>query len=149
MHKKAWRSGRVADCCPVGRRFAPRMLHAFQTFQLLRKMSEKFDIYSKIFYKDVEKFVRYLCLLVLRHQMRVSNYFVNSFYSVVPIDCSNQAQYSTQIATGQYLIITPYEGCEKTAYFPTNIFISKFAQNSYFTSNMCFFCSCGISCSDF
>jgi hypothetical protein len=45
-------------------------------------MSEKFDIYSKIFYRDVEKFVRYLCLLVLRHQMRVSNYFVNSFYSV-------------------------------------------------------------------
>jgi hypothetical protein len=45
-------------------------------------MSEKFDIYSKIFYRDVEKFVRHLCLLVLRHQMRVSNYFVNSFYSV-------------------------------------------------------------------
>ena len=45
-------------------------------------MPEKFDIYSKIFYRDVEKFVRHLCLLVLRHQMRVSNYFVNSFYSV-------------------------------------------------------------------
>jgi hypothetical protein len=45
-------------------------------------MSEKFDIYSKIFYRDVEKFVRYLCVLVLRHQMWVSNYFVNSFYSV-------------------------------------------------------------------
>jgi hypothetical protein len=45
-------------------------------------MSEKFDIYSKIFYRDVEKFVRHLCVLVLRHQMRVSNYFVNSFYSV-------------------------------------------------------------------
>ncbi len=49
-------------------------------------MSEKFDIYSKIFYRDVEKFVdkfvRHLCLLVLRHQMRVWNYFVNSFYSV-------------------------------------------------------------------
>ncbi len=46
-------------------------------------MSEKFDIYCKIFYRDVEKekFVRHLCLLVLRHQMRVSNYFVNSFYS--------------------------------------------------------------------
>jgi hypothetical protein len=24
--KKVWRSGRVADCNPVGRRFAPRML---------------------------------------------------------------------------------------------------------------------------
>jgi hypothetical protein len=44
-------------------------------------MSEKFDIYSKIFYRDVKKFVRYLCVLVLRHQMQVSNYFVNSFYS--------------------------------------------------------------------
>ncbi len=45
-------------------------------------MPEKFDIYSKIFYRDVEKFVRHLCLLVLPHQMRVSNYFINSFYSV-------------------------------------------------------------------
>ena len=45
-------------------------------------MSEKFDIYSKIFYMDVEKFVRHLCRLVLRHQMPVWNYFVNSFYSV-------------------------------------------------------------------
>ncbi len=31
---------------------------------------------------DVEKFVRHLCRLVLRHQMPVWNYFVNSFYSV-------------------------------------------------------------------
>ncbi len=45
-------------------------------------MSEKFDIYSKIFFRDVGNFVRYLCVLVLRHQMRVSNYFVNSSYSV-------------------------------------------------------------------
>ncbi len=44
-------------------------------------MPEKFDIYSKIFYLDVEKFVRHLCRLVLRHQMPVWNYFVNSFYS--------------------------------------------------------------------
>jgi hypothetical protein len=29
----------------------------------------------------VEKFVRHLCRLVLRHQMPVWNYFVNSFYS--------------------------------------------------------------------
>jgi hypothetical protein len=29
-----------------------------------------------------ENFFRHLCELVLRHQMRVSNYFVNSFYSV-------------------------------------------------------------------
>jgi hypothetical protein len=31
---------------------------------------------------DVEKFVRHMCRLVLRHQMPVWNYFVNSFYSV-------------------------------------------------------------------
>ncbi len=46
-------------------------------------MSEKFDIYSKIFFSNVENFFRHLCELVLRHQMLVSNYFVNSFYSVV------------------------------------------------------------------
>ncbi len=33
---------------------------------------------------DVANFFRHLCELVLHHQMRVSNYFVNSFYSVVP-----------------------------------------------------------------
>jgi hypothetical protein len=48
-------------------------------------MPEKFDIYSKIFCRDVENFFRYLCVLVLRHQMPVSNYFVNSFYSA-PVD---------------------------------------------------------------
>jgi hypothetical protein len=32
---------------------------------------------------DVGNFVRHLCVLVLRHQMRVSNYFVNSFYSAM------------------------------------------------------------------
>jgi hypothetical protein len=32
---------------------------------------------------DVEKFVRHMCRLVLRHQMPVWNYFVNSFYSVM------------------------------------------------------------------
>ncbi len=45
-------------------------------------MSERFDIYSKIFFRDVGNFFWHLCELVLRHQMRVSNYFVNSFYSV-------------------------------------------------------------------
>ncbi len=48
-------------------------------------MPEKFDIYSKIFCRDVENFFRYLCVLVLRHQMPVSNYFVNSFYSVAEL----------------------------------------------------------------
>ncbi len=55
---------------------------AFEKFKLCRRSStfvnNKFDIYSKIFIRDVENFVRHL---VLRHQMRVSNYFVNSFYS--------------------------------------------------------------------
>ncbi len=46
-------------------------------------MSEKFDIDSKIFFRDVGNFFRHLCELVLRHQMRVSNYFVNSFYSEI------------------------------------------------------------------
>jgi len=74
-------------CSPVGRRFAPRMLLLTLSCSVelvwhLWKMSEKFDIYSKIFYRDVEKFVQYLCVLVLRHQMRVSNYLVKSFYSV-------------------------------------------------------------------
>jgi hypothetical protein len=40
---------------------------------------------------DVGNFVRHLCVLVLRHQMRVSNYFVNSFYSVY---CTLQYTYS-------------------------------------------------------
>ncbi len=52
-------------------------------FDPCKIMSEKFDIYNRIFYMDVGNFVRHLCVLVLRHQMRVSNYFVNSFYSVV------------------------------------------------------------------
>jgi hypothetical protein len=63
-------------------------------------MSEKFDIYSKIFYRDVEKFVRYLCLLVLRHQMRVSNYFVNSFYSV----CYPNFKNCTSFTRGRFFI---------------------------------------------
>jgi hypothetical protein len=81
---KAWRSGRVADCNPVGCRFAPAPPHAaFDTFLLCRTSStfanNKFDM-------DVEKFVRLLCRLVLRHQMPVWNYFVNSFYSVAPFE---------------------------------------------------------------
>ncbi len=36
-------------------------------------MSEKFDIYGKIFFSDVGNFFRHLCELVLRHQMQVSN----------------------------------------------------------------------------
>jgi hypothetical protein len=45
-------------------------------------MPKKFYIYNKIFSWAVGNFFQYLCELVRRHQMRVSNYFVNSFYSV-------------------------------------------------------------------
>ncbi len=59
---------------------------AFEKFKLCRRSStfvnNKFDIYSKIFFRGVGNFFRHLCELVLRHQMQVSNYFVNSFYSV-------------------------------------------------------------------
>jgi hypothetical protein len=49
----------------------------------MRKIpSKKFVIYSKIFIMDAGNFFRHQAELVLRHQMRVSNYFVNSFYSV-------------------------------------------------------------------
>ncbi len=51
-------------------------------FDKCKILLKKFDIYSKIFFRDVGNFFRHLCELVLRHQMRVSNYFVNSFYSV-------------------------------------------------------------------
>jgi hypothetical protein len=52
-------------------------------FNARKILSKKFDIYSKNFFRDVGNFFQHLCELVLRHQMRVSNYFVNSFYSVL------------------------------------------------------------------
>ena len=83
-------------------------------------MSEKFDIYSKIFYRDVEKFVRHLCVLVLRHQMWVSNYFVNSFYSVPVMEvrrCSVQhgvMRFLMQLLPGARNFITrPVGSAEK------------------------------------
>ncbi len=81
-----WRSGRVEDCEREDCRFEPAGGAAFEKFKLCRRSStfviNKLDIYSKIFFRDVGNFFRYLCELVLRHQMRVVNYFVNSFYSV-------------------------------------------------------------------
>ena len=53
-----------------------------EEFRQRKILSKKFDIYCKIFFRDVGNFFPHLCELVLRHQMRVSNYFVNSFYSV-------------------------------------------------------------------
>ncbi len=109
--KRVWRSGRVADCSPVGRRFAPRtlLLKLSCSVELVRhlwKMSEKFDIYSKIFFRDVENFGRHLCVLVLRHQMRVSNYFVNSFYSVSALIMAQSKNFFTK---PQYLSLTYYK----------------------------------------
>jgi hypothetical protein len=79
-----WRSGRVEDCGCEDAGLSPGGV-AFEKFKLCRRSStfvnNKFDIYSKIFFRDVGNFFRHLCELVLRHQMRVSNYFVNSFYS--------------------------------------------------------------------
>ncbi len=43
---------------------------------------------------DVENFFRHLCELVLRHQMRVSNYFVNSFYSEELIERGNRKDFA-------------------------------------------------------
>ncbi len=49
-------------------------------FDTCKIPSEKFDIDSKIVLRDI---FWHQAELVLRHPMQVSNYFVNSFYSVV------------------------------------------------------------------
>jgi hypothetical protein len=46
-------------------------------------LSKKF-VYCKIVFMDAGNFFQHLAELVLRHQMQVSNYFVNFFYSVGP-----------------------------------------------------------------
>ncbi len=43
---------------------------------------KNFDIFITIVFMDAGIFFRHQAELILRHQMRVSNYFVNSFYSV-------------------------------------------------------------------
>jgi hypothetical protein len=85
MRKRVWRRGRVLEIKYENLGSRPGDV-AFETIQFYRR-SLTFvkvcrDIYSKIFFMDVGNFFRYLCELVLRHQMRVSNYFVNSFYSL-------------------------------------------------------------------
>jgi hypothetical protein len=50
-------------------------------FDIFESLSKYFDIYSKITIRDAEIFFRHQAELVLRHQMRVSNYFVKFFYS--------------------------------------------------------------------
>jgi hypothetical protein len=76
---------------PRGRRFKPPYGGAaFETFQKCRRSSifvkNKFDGYHLNFF-------RHLCELVLRHQMRVLNYFVNSFYSVPTLNGAIQYIY--------------------------------------------------------
>ncbi len=51
-------------------------------FDICESLLQYFDIFITIIFMDAGIFFRHLCELVLRHQMRVSNYFVNSFYSV-------------------------------------------------------------------
>ncbi len=75
-------------------------------------MPEKFDIYSKILYMDVEKFVRHLCRLVLRHQMPVWNYFVNSFYSVL-----NFPKFCNSVILLIMVLQVCYESTVNRAYF--------------------------------
>jgi hypothetical protein len=79
-------------------------------------MSEKFDIYSKIFFRDVENFVRHLCVLVLRHQMRVSNYFVNSFYSA-----SSRRSKKVLVFTKGLLSQGTYKGRIGEVYVPSQL----------------------------
>jgi hypothetical protein len=80
-------------------------------------MPEKYDIYSKIFYRDVEKFVRHLCLLVLGHQMRVSNYFVNSFYSVMYLPASKTFRAGPYKSQVHEQLILMFSMC----YFPSRL----------------------------
>ena len=86
--KRLWRSGRVSESksenvgsLPGGVAFEPSQLcRRSSTFVKFCRKSSIFIV--KIFFRDIGNFFRHLCELVLRHQMRVSNYFVNSFYSV-------------------------------------------------------------------
>ncbi len=48
----------------------------FDTYKIVLK---KFDIYSKIVFKDAGNFFRHQAELILRHPLRMSNYFVNFF----------------------------------------------------------------------
>ncbi len=85
--------GAVVECRKVNLKMQVRLLRVWgnvfipKKFEPCKIMSEKFNIYNKNFFRDVGNFFRHLCILVLRHQMRVSNYFVNSFYSV--LSCSH------------------------------------------------------------
>ncbi len=52
-------------------------------FDICESLSKNFDIYITIVFMDAGIFFRHQAELVLRHQMQVSNYFVNFFYSVL------------------------------------------------------------------
>jgi len=50
-------------------------------FDTCKILSKKFHVYSKIVFRDAGNFFRHQAELVLRHPMRMSNNFVNFFYS--------------------------------------------------------------------
>jgi CRISPR/Cas system endoribonuclease Cas6 (RAMP superfamily) len=54
----------------------PKKINIFES------LSKYFNIYSEIVFSDAGIFFRHQAELVLRHQMRVSIYFVKFFYSV-------------------------------------------------------------------
>ncbi len=100
-----WRNGKVVECEPEdkGSRLAGVTVETFSHFLLSKKfdicesLSKNFDICTKIVFRDAEIFFRHKAELVLRHQMRVSNYFVKFFYSVYSHD---RSAYS---AAGKYV----------------------------------------------
>jgi hypothetical protein len=80
-----WQIGNRKD---AGSRPGPVMLllklsSSVEEVHHFKSLSKKYDIFSKILFRDAENFFRHQCELVLRHQMQVSNYFVKFFYSVV------------------------------------------------------------------
>jgi hypothetical protein len=86
-----WRSGRVSESETDGPRIVPllgffRVLPALsKKFDTFNSRLKKFDIYSKIVVWDVENF--------FPHPFRVSNFSVNSFYSVAKREGISEANY--------------------------------------------------------
>ncbi len=60
---------------------------------------------------DVEKFVRHLCRLVLRHQMPVWNYFVNSFYSAASSDTEESEGRHKKQCRLKYFYVCLFQRC--------------------------------------
>jgi hypothetical protein len=84
-------------------------------------MPEKFDIYSKIFYRDVKKFVQHLCLLVLRHQMRVVS------AGDLKVCCVGKMQYAELICTNPVLFTSD---AQNTTYVSLSKVVRKLVRQS-------------------